>query len=67
VRSPYDDSGDTEYVSLADPFVQAEIEGMKGWWKVKVRARVKGGDVQELIRVIRDTEQGLSNHYNPSQ
>jgi len=56
-------SSEVEIIDKAEPYVQAEIEGMRGWWKVKVKARVRGNDTDELYRVITQAEERLTEKY----
>jgi hypothetical protein len=54
---------DTEIIDKAEPYVQAELtRNTKGYtWKVKVR--VKGNDIQELLRLTQQAEQQFSEKY----
>jgi hypothetical protein len=54
---------DTEIIDKAEPYVQAELtRNTKGYaWKVKVR--VKGNDIQELLRLTQQAERVFCEKY----
>jgi hypothetical protein len=56
-------SSDVEIIDKAEPYVQAELtRNTKGYtWKVK--ARVKGNDTDELIRIVSQAEQKFQEKY----
>jgi hypothetical protein len=66
MKDPYEqqlESPGFDQVDTAEPFVQAEVENMKGWVKWKVKVRVKGNDVLELLRLIRQAEDRFREQY----
>jgi hypothetical protein len=53
------ESSGVEIVDKAEPYVQAEVEKMNGWYKWKLKARVRGDNVEELVRIIMQAEKRL--------
>jgi hypothetical protein len=47
----------------AEPYVHCEVENMKGWVKWKVRVKVKGDDIQEMIRLSTQAEDHFNQKY----
>jgi hypothetical protein len=54
---------DTEIIDKAEPYVQGEVEKMAKGYKWKVKARVKGNDTDELIRIVTQAEKQFADKY----
>jgi hypothetical protein len=63
---PLSSESDARFES-AEPYVHCEIESMKGWVKWKVRVKVKGDDIQEMIRLSTQAEDHFNQKYGTQE
>jgi hypothetical protein len=59
---PLSSDSDARFES-AEPYVSCEVENMKGWVKWKVKVKVKGDDILEMIRLSSQAEERFENKY----
>jgi hypothetical protein len=56
-----------EIIENAEPYVKCEIESMKGWVKWKVKVKVKGDDILEMIRLSTQAEDHFNQKYGTQE